>query len=319
MAVKFNAWLNFFRLPNLPTAPGDALAGASVVLAGACSGVSHFGGEDAVVLVLKAVFAGCSALFLYMFGLADNDITGKDADALNSKPRPLVTGEISLNAACAARAICVFLAVVCGFAGRLPLCWWLTSALLVLCIALYNRYKESCRTWGIFSMGLCRGLSLISGGAAVSQAAGAGPHTFAALFVCAAGWVAYISAVTYISLNENDLSKPFSRCGKALGIVSFAPLLSFLFIGGVQRSSVFLSLLCCTFAFVLWQFALSVPGIEEDLAKRRSAVGALIKALLYIQVGFILLFPHTYLVFISAVLFVFSILVRRFRPEICGS
>ena len=34
--MKLLPWFRFFRLPNLPTAPGDALAGAAVGLMWAC-------------------------------------------------------------------------------------------------------------------------------------------------------------------------------------------------------------------------------------------------------------------------------------------
>ena len=64
--MMLRPWLQFFRIPNLPTAPGDALAGAVM-------GVALTGGD-----VRHALVAGAAALFLYMYGLADNDIVGAD-------------------------------------------------------------------------------------------------------------------------------------------------------------------------------------------------------------------------------------------------
>ncbi|MBR1589173.1 MAG: hypothetical protein IJ658_12705, partial [Kiritimatiellae bacterium] len=67
--MKIRPWLQFFRLPNLPTAPGDALAGAAVLMCFSAGGFA------------QAAAAGAAALGFYMFGLADNDIVGVSADA----------------------------------------------------------------------------------------------------------------------------------------------------------------------------------------------------------------------------------------------
>ena len=82
--MKIRSWLQFFRLPNLPTAPGDALAGAAFLLQDGAGGFA------------QAVAAGAAALGIYMFGLADNDIVGVDADSQGRSDRPLARGDISI-------------------------------------------------------------------------------------------------------------------------------------------------------------------------------------------------------------------------------
>ena len=39
--MKIRPWLQFFRLPNLPTAPGDALAGAAFLLQDGAGGFAQ--------------------------------------------------------------------------------------------------------------------------------------------------------------------------------------------------------------------------------------------------------------------------------------
>ena len=90
--MKLLPWFRFFRLPNLPTAPGDALAGAAV-------GLMWAAGGD----VRRALAAGGAAFFLYLYGLADNDVVGAAADARTAPDRPIPRGEISLRAARVAR------------------------------------------------------------------------------------------------------------------------------------------------------------------------------------------------------------------------
>ena len=84
-------WASLFRLPNLATAAGDAVAGGSlaVALAGAAPP------EGAV----RAVFrAAAVEFFLYLGGLADNDLCDMEADRASGKRRPLATGALTNGA-----------------------------------------------------------------------------------------------------------------------------------------------------------------------------------------------------------------------------
>ena len=93
-------------LPNLPTAPGDALAGAAFLLVAMP--------EVFVYSLPRVVAAGVAALCFYLFGLADNDIVGYASDQTNAPERPLPRGEISLRAARVARLLCLMGAVLAG-------------------------------------------------------------------------------------------------------------------------------------------------------------------------------------------------------------
>ena len=149
------AWLRLFRVVNLPTVPGDVLVGAAAVLVGSCSsGVC----TTAVSSSLAPVWwAAAASVFLYAFGLADNDIVGANTD----RNRPIPDGEISLGAARIARALCLFAALVIASIGSLPRFWWPVAFALALSIVVYNRTK-----WSL-AMGLCRALSVVCGGASL--------------------------------------------------------------------------------------------------------------------------------------------------------
>ena len=77
------AWLRLFRVVNLPTVPGDVFVGAALM--------SFFSWRAMSGLAAAA----CASVFLYMFGLADNDIVGAKGDS----GRPIPDGEITLGAA----------------------------------------------------------------------------------------------------------------------------------------------------------------------------------------------------------------------------
>ena len=94
-SLKDNPWLRFFRVPNLPTAPGDALAGAAFMM------------PVGDATLPQAFAAAVGVLFMYMFGLADNDVVDARADAENAPERPIPRGEISPMSASVAIVVCV--------------------------------------------------------------------------------------------------------------------------------------------------------------------------------------------------------------------
>lgn len=307
------AWLQFFRLPNLPTAPGDALAGASVVLL-------VQGGSP-----LQAFAAGAAALFLYMYGLADNDLVGAADDARNAPGRPIPSGAISLRAAKFARSLCLFLALLAGGAFRLPPGWWLCAALLTATVCLYNRRK------GLWAMGLCRGLSLLCGAVAVLPADPASwklPGVAATVLPMALGWTLYIAAVTKLSEGEEAPSGGLGGGRYALGLPALVPLLALLPYAFPAPALPFpergvaqlvLPALGCLWAFAAWCGAVAPLGAPHGPAERRPAVGRTIGALLYLQLGFILLAPGRAFLVAAAVLWFSARLLRRLAPSISGS
>ena len=198
------AWLRFFRIVNLPTVPGDVLVGASSVLIA--------GSAARLTPVFGAVLA---ALFAYLFGLADNDITGAATD----RGRPIPDGEISLAAARVARALCWAAVPALGLACRLPREWWIVMLLLLTAIVAYNRTKNA------WLMGLCRGLDVAAGAAAAGLAVpGASLRMWFAPLAFALVWTLYIGAVTRYSEGEEDDPVRKGTVGALIGALIYLQL-----------------------------------------------------------------------------------------------
>ncbi len=203
----FKRWARFFRVINLPTVPGDVLAGAAAVCAvpGVVASPS---------LLSKAAWAAAAAVPIYMFGLADNDIVGTATD----KGRPIPDGEIALGAAKTAAVLCICAAVACGAAGSLPKIWWLVAAALVAFCAIYNRTKQP------VVMGLCRGCNVLCGGAAVAGWNLVGWRLGALALV----WTIYIAAVTKYSEGEEGDPAKKRRVGFLVGATIYLQLAALL-------------------------------------------------------------------------------------------
>ena len=208
-------WLRFFRVVNLPTVPGDVLAGAAAVMAALSRPVG----------ALPLAAACAAGVFLYMFGLADNDIVGAPTDV----GRPVADGQISLRAARIARGICLFAAMVAGAAANLAPAWWVAAFLLAVAVVVYNRTK-----WCL-AMGLCRGLNVICGaGMALPPVVENGAELTPALVasgVCAAVWTVYITAVTKYSEGEELDADRKRRVGFLIGAIVYLQLLALLVFG----------------------------------------------------------------------------------------
>ena len=136
---KIAPWLRFFRLPNLPTAPGDALAGAAFMLPAG----------DATLA--RAFAAAVGALFMYMYGLAVNDEIDANNDVEAAPDRPIPSGEISMKAARTVGCMCLIAAywvpeIIMRFAddgGEMPFTW--SAAMVALCglVIAYNYLKKA--------------------------------------------------------------------------------------------------------------------------------------------------------------------------------
>lgn len=297
--MKIEPWLRFFRLPNLPTAPGDALAGAAVVLALA-------GGD-----LRRAVASGGAALFLYMYGLADNDIVGADADASGAPERPIPRGEISLRAARAVRSACLFAALLLGALFNLPPAWWLVATVLTGTICLYNRVK------GAWLMGLCRGLSVLCGAAAALPPGGAWTPALGAVGAVALGWVFYIAAVTKLSEGEDRAREGLGAGRYGLGLSALTPLVAGIWFTDPRMW--LLPALGCVWALLTWCVVVRPLGAAHDPALRRRAVGQVIGAVFYLQVGFMLVAPSREFVALAVALWLAGRFIRRLAPAIGGS
>jgi len=295
-------WLRLFRLPNLPTAPGDAAAGAA--LAASAAGLD--------VRPAAVVAASAAALLLYMYGLVDNDIAGLERDRTAAPERPLPSGAISLRAAKAARAVCWGLAFLAGAAAGLPPAWWLGAGILLVAVLAYNRLK------GVWLMGLCRALSVVCGAAAVMpRAASWREWPIAVLVVMALGWTAYVAAITKLSEGEEKASEGLGNRRYLLGLAAFVALPACAFLPDPRMA--ILPLAGCLFAFWGWCVAVAPLWRAHSPEERRAAVGAAVGAILYMQVGFILCRPVPVFLGVACVVWIAARVVRRLAPGISGS
>ena len=204
-------WLKFFRVVNLPTVPGDVLVGAA-----ASGWIQSCASLTSDWEVASPLVAACVVgVFLYLFGLADNDIVGAPTD----RGRPISEGAISLGAARIARGLCLFAALVAGAAANLPPAWWIAAFSLAVTVVVYNRTK-----WCV-AMGLCRGLNVLCGGAAVLKS---GLESAFPLWVCVAVWTLYIAAVTKYSECEEMDDEKKRRVGFLIGAIIYLQLIALL-------------------------------------------------------------------------------------------
>jgi len=180
MTKKSKAWISLLRPPNLPTVPGDPLAGWFLA-----------GGTG----VPAAVAAAGAALLFYIAGLILNDVADIEIDRRERPERPLPSGIISRRAALHAGLLCGLAGLgVAANAGRAVLG---AGALLLLAILAYTFVTPRGSAMGLLTMGLCRALSVGLGIAA----AGRLPVPPAAL-LAAAGIGSYIAAVSWMAAGE---------------------------------------------------------------------------------------------------------------------
>ncbi len=199
------SWLRLFRVVNLPTVPGDVLAGAALC--------PYF--ANTAFSPRSVIAASAASVFIYMFGLVDNDISGAGTD----RDRPISDGEISVGAARVARGLCLFAALVIGSAANLPPAWWIVAFSLAVSCVLYNRAK-----WPLV-MGLCRGQNLLCGVFAVLPASGGVPSAIAIPAAAAAlVWTAYIACVTKYSEGEGADPEKRRFVGFLVGAIVYLQL-----------------------------------------------------------------------------------------------
>ena len=205
----FLAWLKLFRVVNLPTVPGDVFVGAALWPCFAGLGLSAS---------RTAALVGAS-VFLYLFGLVDNDIVGAKTD----KGRPIPNGEISLGVACLARFLCLAAAIGVALGFRLPGLWWPMAFSLLVSVVLYNRTKWS------FLMGVCRALNLGCGVVAANTvySMDAALLLEPAAVACVI-WLAYIWAVTWYSKGEENDPEKKRRVGALVGGIVYLQLTALL-------------------------------------------------------------------------------------------
>jgi len=282
MASSRQAFLRLVRAPNLLSVPGDPLGG--VCLALLASGAAAPPAAAALLRMLP--LAALAAVAAYAAGLIDNDLVDLPEDRQLRPERPLPSGDISIRTAAIWRAAFLLLPLLPGFAGLLPPVWLGVYLLLAATILAYNRLKNIFPRCGYFLMGLCRGLSLLAGVAAVAPDTMRDP----AIWLAVAGWTSYIAAVTLFAAFENERSPGWRRY-----LVLLAPIA--MFVGGGLllrwRNPAGLPLLLAGLAGLFFAgYALYRCGSFAPPAVARPTVGRLIRTLFPMQLALCLAAPY---------------------------
>lgn len=301
------AWIQLLRLPNLPTVPGDVIAGATIAALAR-------GGANPSMAQTPQLLAACAAsVALYAGGLIDNDLVDAARDATDAPSRPIPSGAVSATAARRLRAGCFIFAFACGAIAGLSHAWFACAALLCATIFTYNRAKRRFRLVAAPLMGACRGLNvlcaiLIDGCSALT--AGALPVL--------AGWTLYVAGVTKLAENEHRAKDPLGPARYVPALFALIPALA-VFADGFAISRAIAISAGCGFAAYAWCKAVAPLGAMHDAKTRGAAVGAGIGALLYLQTGFAACAPDLTAPIIMAMCFASRTLIRKTHPSITGS
>lgn len=282
------AWLQILRPPNLFTVPGDPLAGYLLAWVSL--------GEEGAACWWRAALAAGASLCLYAAGLIHNDICDLAEDRRDRPDRPLPSGRISLKSAWLAAVLLAVAGMVLAAGAAWPA--MLVAGLLVLTIALYNHWAKRVPILGPLVMGLCRGLSLLLGAAAMvwgfsAQSApfgtGAGLWLvgiwetlwFPAVSASAIGLTLYIAAVTAVAAGEVQ--------ARRIGVKRFFPaviLAAWLAVIFFATPHTWLRLAEAVLAAwaLAWAFACArgLRGIPAPAVVQKT-IGKLIGGLLFIQ------------------------------------
>ena len=347
MGRVIKPWLQLFRVPNLPTAVGDAVAGGAMVA------FFVFGKGVPGSVVAVALAAGAAELLLYLGGLADNDLVDEEADRAAGSSRPLATGALSRRAVRSARILCFAGAVAVGLAFRLGAGWWGCAAAVAAAILSYNRLKERLPRLGFLLMGLCRGLAVVSGAAAVACTVPPGAVEWydaatstldvawiASVAPMALGWTLYTAAVTKLGAGEERAAGPMGQRRYAPALLALVPV-AFWCLGlvltataailhpGSLRGSLpsfgpLVPILGCLAAAATWCAAVWPLGEPHGPRERGRAVGRAIGGLLWMQTGFLCFWGHGVppvpaFVGLAAACWIARLAIRRAWPAITGS
>lgn len=239
------SWLRLFRVVNLPTVPGDVLAGvASSALA--CNRYSP------TVVAWVSVLS----ILIYMFGLLDNDIVGAKTD----RGRPIADGEISLKTAWTVWFVLFIAVPVIAVLAGVPREVGTPAFLLQLTILVYNRTKSA------IAMGCCRGINVGCGFAASVGTADAIRLDWTLLppFVVAAVFTLYIAAVTKYSEGEETDPERKRRVGFLIGAHVYLQLVTLIVFALLAPSTMPLLVAGAVLLMVLRVMKHMLPGVSAS-------------------------------------------------------
>jgi 4-hydroxybenzoate polyprenyltransferase len=171
-------YLELLRPANVVTAVADVLAGYAV--AGRAN-------SPALPWLLTATVC------LYAGGVVLNDFFDRELDAVERPERPVPSGRVPARQAAALGTALLAVGVVAAAQGTSAA--GAVAAAIALLVVLYDAHAKRHALAGPVNMGLCRGLNLLLGVAAV-------PAALAGNWPIALISVVYIAAVTTVSRGE---------------------------------------------------------------------------------------------------------------------
>ena len=174
----WRGYLELVRPANVATALADVLAGY---------GVAGLAAPRALPWLLVAT--AC----LYAGGVVLNDVFDRALDAVERPERPIPSGRVPVARAAGLGAILLGTGVAAASFATLEA--GLIGAGIVVAVLLYDAWGKHRRLFGPVNMGVCRGLNLMLGMAAV-------PMTTAVWWPLALLPLTYIAGVTLISRGE---------------------------------------------------------------------------------------------------------------------
>jgi 4-hydroxybenzoate polyprenyltransferase len=270
------AWLELFRVPNLLTVPGDAIAGFLLARSAGLSANRPY---------LRMAMAAAVSLLIYAAGLLWNDWFDLPEDLRQRPSRPLPSGRVRAGHVALAANVLVAAAIsVAAIAGQATL--W-TAAVLGAVVLAYDMALKRVRLIGALAMGCCRGLSVLVGAAAL----GADGLTRAPVIAAAAGITLYVAAVTWLARGETR-QRPVGRQTAAIAaaFVVWLTAVGAAIHGAEEYDSDWrwaMLLVACMAG--LWVAAcLATMGRNPEPPAVQHAVGGLIRGIILVQAALVL-------------------------------
>ena len=275
-ASKLWAWLQLFRVPNLLTVPGDAMAGFLLAQAAGLSAARPH---------LRMALAAAVSLLIYAAGLLWNDWFDLPEDLRDRPSRPLPSGRVRPgHVALAANVLVAASIAVAAVAGRTTL--WVAVVLGAVVLA-YDTGLKRVPVVGPLAMGCCRGLSVLVGAAAF----GADGLTRAPVIAAAAGIALYVAAVTWLARGETrQRDVTMQRAAIAAAFVAWlAAVAAALVATGVIEEQWRWAMLLLAALAGLWLVGCLVAlGRQPQPRIVQRTIGGLIRGIILVQAALVL-------------------------------
>ena len=250
------------RLPLVVTALGDPVVGLFLT------------GE---VRVLPHLAVALAAGFLYLGGMALNDLFDAEVDRRRHPDRVIPAGRVRPRTALQVGATCLVVGVTLASLVRVESGWM--AAILALVILSYDAGVKNRMLLGNLFMGACRGLSLL-----VGAAAGAGFAIPTVVWVAVGVHVAYTASVTAVSrLEDEAVNEPVVRRRIGLRLV---PGLGALVAVPVAFGHVFPALLPLAGLLGGWIFTLGQGPSRQNRAALMSLVARGVSGILLLDAAY---------------------------------